>query len=205
MDFPEFAHNRVTLPSVSTNPGKIIFNNSVYLKVETVIDISMPAKDMSNPFLDMDDEDENNSDDEEEEADEEAGNTAKRIASKYQPQKAGKKDIKRKGPRMYQLVLSDQNGNQMKAIELVPIEKLTDVKPNSMVHLVGPIEIRCNTLLLEPKNLNSVRKPLTSSNPTQQVLSSSHSNLGNPIALTQPSNPIATSRCGIEIETIDIT
>lgn len=158
MDY--LARNRECLPNldVSDNASlKSTLEGSFYLKVTQFVDISKPIQDTSSPFLDVDDDEDDDNNEAEEETDRSSVNyNVKKIKGKYATKGAGKKEILKKGPRMLQLDLRDQNNTLIKAIETSPVDKLNDLKANSIVQLLGPMEIRCCNIMLEPRNVGSV-------------------------------------------------
>ncbi|KAG9509479.1 Serine/threonine-protein kinase tousled-like 2 [Fragariocoptes setiger] len=108
-------------------------------EVTDVKDISKPARDMRNDFLDLDDEEDGNSADEEGNEDDAM---SKQIKERYKStnKNAGKKEIAKKGPRMLLLSLVKE-GKVYKAFENEPIDKLTNIKPGNIIELKGPIEL----------------------------------------------------------------
>lgn len=137
------------------NRLKSILNGDFYLKVVQVVDISKPSQDMSNTFLDLEDEVEEQ-DDQEEDRNSEDYN-AKKLKGRYAAAKgANRKDVLKKGPRMIQLEVKDDEGTLFKALEVVPIDKLTGIKAESVIQLRGPMQVRCSNILLENHNVVSV-------------------------------------------------
>lgn len=159
MDY--LAKNTHCLPKLCVNDNKSLkstLEGTFYLKVTSVVDISKPLQDISSPFLDVEDDNENDDIDEvEEETDRSSSNyNVKKIKGKYAAKGAGKKEILRKGPRMLQLDLRDQDNTLITAIETKPIDKLNDLKANSIIQLLGPIEIRCSNILLDSRNIGTI-------------------------------------------------
>lgn len=58
--------------------------------------------------------------------------------------------------RMIQLDLKDANGQNIRALETERIETLNEVKPNYIVNIGGPVEVRCGNIMLQKRNLLGV-------------------------------------------------
>lgn len=64
--------------------------------------------------------------------------------------------LNKSNARMLLLELRDCNNSQIKAIETESIEKLNDVKPNFLINISGPVDIRCGNLMLEKRHVISI-------------------------------------------------
>lgn len=67
--------------------------------------------------------------------------------------------LSKNNARMIQLDLKDARNNDIKAIEVERIEMLTHVKPNCTITIIGPVEVRCSNIMLQPRHLTKIEGP----------------------------------------------
>lgn len=73
---------------------------------------------------------------------------------------ANENRLNQNNARMIQLVLKDLNETQIKAIETEQIDLLTNLRPNWMIYIEGPVDIRCGNIMLEKKHITSIEEPI---------------------------------------------
>lgn len=64
--------------------------------------------------------------------------------------------LNKNNARMLLLELKDSNGSDIRAIETDRIDILTDIKPNYLINIAGPVEIRCGNMMLEKKHVLNI-------------------------------------------------
>lgn len=112
------------LPSCDQNHFKSVLEGTYTLKVVSVVDISKPAE---RPIEDV-----------EEPEEDEAVQEIK---------------LNKSNARMIQLRLQDSENTEIMAVETERIETLTNIKPNHLVTITGPVEVRCRNMMLQSKHV----------------------------------------------------
>lgn len=64
--------------------------------------------------------------------------------------------LNKSNARMIQLDLKDSNDASIKAIETERIELLTDIKPDSVITITGPVDVRCGNIMLEKRHVSGI-------------------------------------------------
>lgn len=85
--------------------------------------------------------------------------TAKPIEEIEEPEEedaAVQNRLSKSNARMLQLNLVDSNKAEIKALEVEYIDVLTSVKPNCIVNIVGPVDIRCGNLMLRKRHVKGI-------------------------------------------------
>lgn len=64
--------------------------------------------------------------------------------------------LNKNNARMLLLEMKDSNNTDIRAIETERIDILTNLKPNYLINIAGPIELRCGNLMLEKKHVLNI-------------------------------------------------
>lgn len=97
--------------------------------------------------------------------------------------------------RMYQLTLRDDSNTEILAIETERIKELDDVKPNYMISIDGPVEVRCGNLMLETRHVTGKQQMPASQIPMPPTVTLEDSNheiaehQGGAISPPEPERP----------------
>lgn len=118
------------LPKMSSNDSmmfKSTLNGSYRLKVVKVTDISKPTQ-----------------------------RPVDEIEEPEEDEAVAQNKMNKGNARMIQLDLKDSENQEIRALETERIEALTNIKPDNLVNITGPVDIRCGNIMLERKHLVTV-------------------------------------------------